>query len=376
MRVNFLITELRTGGAERCLTELAIGLHDRGDDVSVMSLMPLPKGSRDELVGRLREASIPIATTNAKGLLSLPQSTRQVRQWLASDLPDCLQTFLFHANVIGSVAARRAGVITVVGGVRVAEPNRWRSLIERRAVRGMRGIVCVSESVRKFASASLSPAPSVRLMTIRNGIRVERFRDATPLDWGAFGLAPEGRVILFLGRLHHQKGLDLLLDVAPSLLRLHPNWRLAIVGEGPLEKNVRKTIATLPEGQACLLPWQSDVARLYAAADVIISPSRYEGLPNVVLESMAAGRTVLAADVEGVAELLGPNAPAQTFPPGDRGSMVERLDQLLTSGDLNEIGEANRVRAEREFSIDRMVDSYRELYQQLTTTYISPAVSK
>ena len=56
--------------------------------------------------------------------------------------------------------------------------------------------------------------------------------------------------------------------------------------------------------------------------------------------------------------------------------MVERLDQLLTSGDLNEIGEANRVRAEREFSIDRMVDSYRELYQQLTTTYISPAVSK
>ena len=368
MRVNFLITELRTGGAERCLTELAIGLRDRGDDVSVMSLMPLPKGSRDELVGRIREARIPIATASATGMFSLPQATRKVRQWLASDLPDCLQTFLFHANVIGAVAARRAGVLTVVGGVRVAEPNRFRSLIERRAARGMRGIVCVSESVRRFASASLAPAPSVRLTTIHNGIRVERFRDATPLDWGAFGLAPQGRVILFLGRLHHQKGLDLLLDVAPSLLRLHPDWRLAIVGEGPLEKNVRKAIATAPEGQACLLPWQNDVAGLYAAADVIVSPSRYEGLPNVVLESMAAGRAVLAADVEGVSELLGPNAASQTFPPGDRGSMVERLDQMLAGEDLDEIGEANRVRAEREFSIDRMVDSYRELYQQLTTT--------
>lgn len=365
MRVNFLITELRTGGAERCLTELATGLKARGDQVSVMSLMPLPAGSRDELVERLREAKVPVVSADAKGVGSLPRAIREVRRWLVSDLPDCLQTFLFHANVVGSIAARKAGVMRVVGGIRVAEPNRIRSHFEYRASRHMQAMVCVSGSVEQFVRRHIYPPPHVRVTTIRNGIRPEQFERVNPFDWTKYGLDDAGRVILFLGRLHRQKGLDLLLDVAPTLLKLHPNWRLAIVGEGPMENAVKKTIARLPGGQACLLPWQKDVASLYSGADVVIMPSRYEGMPNVVLEAMAAGRCVVAADVEGVAELLGPMAPEQTFPPGDRGTMVERLDGLLGQSELSTLGQQNRQRAANEFSIDMMVDRYRELYSQL-----------
>lgn len=365
MRVNFLITELRTGGAERCLTELAVGMKERGDQVSVMSLMPLPSGSRDDLVERLKEAEVPLATANARGVMSLPRAVKEVRSWLASDLPDCLQTFLFHGNVVGTIAAKKAGVMRVVGGVRVAEPNRLRSHLEYRASRRMQAMVCVSGSVEQFVRRHIYPPRHVQVTTIRNGIRPEKFEHASPFDWSKHGLDDEGRVILFLGRLHRQKGLDLLLDVAPTLLKLHPNWRLAIVGEGPLEGAVRKTISRLPRGQACLLPWQKDVASLYSAADVVIMPSRYEGMPNVVLEAMAAGRCVVAADVEGVAELLGPMAGEQTFPPGDRGTMVQRLDGLLGQTDLNTLGQKNRQRAAEEFSIDMMVDRYRELYEQL-----------
>lgn len=365
MKVNFLITELRTGGAERCLTELAIGLKARGDQVSVMSLMPFPHGTRDELVEQLRAADVALFSANARGFRSLPRATRLVRNWLTTDLPDCLQTFLFHANVIGATAARRAGVLRVVGGVRVADPNRLRSLLEYRAIRRMQALVCVSQSVENFVRRNIEPPKDVRLLTIPNGVRPEKFENASSIDWRTHQLSEGGRVILFLGRLHRQKGLDLLLDVAPTLLRLHPDWRLVIVGEGPLQNAVKRTIQQLPKGQACLLPWQKDVASLYSSADIVIMPSRYEGMPNVILEAMAAGRCVVAADVEGVGELLGSAANLQTFPPGDRGTMVERLNTLLSREDLTDLGEKNRRRAEHEFSVDKMIDRYRQLYSQL-----------
>jgi glycosyltransferase involved in cell wall biosynthesis len=365
MHVKLLITELRTGGAERCLTELALGLRERGDRVSVMSLMPLPTAPRDELINRLKAEKIPVASAEATNFASLARTRRRVRQWLNDDLPDCLQTFLFHGNVIGAAAAAQAGVGCVVGGVRVAQRNWWRGLLESRASRNLRALVCVSRSVESFVRSYWHPPSSVFVTTIRNGIRPERFTEAHRVDWSELGLAPGGRVILFVGRLHRQKGLDLLLDVAPTLLGLHPDWRLAIVGDGPLEPAVRKTIQRLAPGRACLLEWRSNVADLYAGADIVIVPSRYEGMPNVILEAMASGRCVMSAEVEGVAELLGPEAGKQVFPPGDRGTMVQRLDDLLQSDDLNAIAMANQRRAASEFSIDSMVTRYRDLYEQL-----------
>jgi starch synthase (maltosyl-transferring) len=369
MKIQMLITELRTGGAERSFTELALGLRERGDQVSVMSLMPLPRDDRVELVDRLREAQIPVETTNSRGGWSLPGTLRAVKKWLAKGQPDCLQTFLFHANVIGAFANRRVRVPVHVGGVRVADPALARNVMETLAGRRMRGIVCVSESVEKFVRQHWSPSASVRLTTIRNGVRGERFRDIEPFPWERHGLSPGGRVILFLGRLHRQKGLDLLLDVAPTLLRLHPDWRLAIVGEGPLKNSVKRMLSRTGAGQAVLLPWQTDVASLYAGAELVVMPSRYEGMPNVVLESMASGKCVAAAEVEGVTELLGDATAEQTFPPGDRGSLVQRLDALLRRDDLSILGQQNQRRANEHFSIDVMVERYRELYQELLETH-------
>jgi starch synthase (maltosyl-transferring) len=203
------------------------------------------------------------------------------------------------------------------------------------------------------------------VVTIPNGIDSRGFAEALPIDWTAWGLDHEGPLLLFLGRLHRQKGLDLLIDVAPTLWQLHPQLRLAIVGEGPMERQVRRLVAQAPRGRAALLPWQAHVASLYAGADIVILPSRYEGMPNVILEAMAAGRCVIAADVEGVSELLGPLAPEQTFPPGDRGSMVQRLDQRLRDEQHDALAQANRQRAAEMFSVEAMISRYQRFYLQL-----------
>lgn len=364
MRIDLVATELRTGGAERCLTEIALNLNARGDWVRVMSLGPLPKGNRDELVTRMFRAGIPVFSADATGALSLPRVVRTLSQWLQADPPDCLQTFLFHANVVGAMAARRAGVENHIGGVRVAQPHYARILLERRAAAGMKRLICVSEGVERFVRERWKVKPEI-ITTIPNGIAMDRFDKVSAMDWAQHGLSPGGPVMLFMGRFHKQKGIDLLLDVLPDLWMEYPELRCVFVGEGPYERRVRSFVNRAPAGFAACLPWQSQVEPLYAAADLIVVPSRFEGMPNVVLESMAAGKCVLAADVEGVGELLGPQAASQTFVPGDTTSLVRRLNEILRTNQFESLGVLNRQRAATEFTLENMVNRYRNEYQRI-----------
>lgn len=381
MRIDLLTTELRTGGAERCLTELALGLQAAGDQVRVFSLAPLPRtgttdrpslqerlsdeGNRDELLRRLLAAGIEVTSGGAESVWSLRRTYAAARRWLEAGKPEVLQTFLYHGNLLGTLAGAAAGVPVRVGGVRVAQPRPWRWWSERWAVRRMHAVVCVSRSVEEFAKQRLRPPRGTRLLTIPNGVRVETLAGASPRDWTRDGVRAASRVLLFVGRLHPQKGVDLLLRSAPELLERHPDAALVIVGSGPLEAAVERAVAALPAGRAVHLPWQSDVASLYAGAELVVVPSRFEGMPNVVLEAMAAARPVVAAEVEGVAELLGEETARQSYPPGDASAMVERIGHLLEQADLRELGEANQRRAAESFSLATMVERYRTLYQEL-----------
>src|SRR6056297_164042 len=183
MRINLLITELRTGGAERCLTELAIGLKARGDVVRIMSLAPLPLPPRNELVARLLDEGIPIQSVGVRRLRQLFSAVTAVRQWIQEDPPDVLQAFLYHANVVGGLASRRDRRWLVFAGVRVAQPSWGRVWVESQLVRRFSGVVCVSHSVENFVRRSWRPPAHLPVVTIRNGIRGERLASNQAVDW-------------------------------------------------------------------------------------------------------------------------------------------------------------------------------------------------
>lgn len=368
MRINLLTTELRTGGAEKCLTEIAIGLQQRGAKVHVMSLAPLPSSPRDRLVGRLQAAGVPIHSAEARVWWQFPRAVRRVRQWLAATEPQILQTFLFHANVVGAMACGPLGRLQkrpeLVFGIRVAEHNRNRMRAESWAAKRAAKVVCVSRSVQSFIEQHWPPNLHSRLISITNGTTLPA-SETIPYEWAQAGISLPGKVILFLGRLHPQKGIDLLLAAAPEILRTSADTRLVIVGEGPLEGAVKAAVAENPPGTMAWLPWQPDVWPLYTSANLVLLPSRFEGMPNVVLEAMAAGRPVLASQVEGVEELLGPNAQQQSFPVGDQVSMIGKLQALLTASRGDELGALNRQRVLQHFTLEAMVTRYQQLYEQL-----------
>lgn len=363
MRIGFVITELFIGGAERCLTELALGLADRCEQVRVFSLGTLPSGQQRALVDRLEAANIRVDSAEADSAFKTISAYRRLGSWYQDLRPDVSQTFLHHANVIGSLAGKAARVPRRVAGVRVAQNRPLGCRLERMALRAAHSTVCVSDAVRQYAHNRLGCHSSV---VIPNGVDVDRFALATPFDWQTIGWPEDSVVSLFVGRLHAQKGLDLLQQHIDSIAPQGSNRRLLLVGDGPLRREIVPWIDTVGSDRVQLLPWQADVAPLMRACRLLILPSRYEGMPNVVLEAMAAGRPVVFSQVEGSEELVAHSRQQQCFPAGDGDAMSSLVQRLLADGALcDQLGSDNQTRMKTEFTIPAMVDAYFSHYRRL-----------
>jgi glycosyltransferase involved in cell wall biosynthesis len=186
-------------------------------------------------------------------------------------------------------------------------------------------------------------------------------------DLTALGLPVGRQAIVYVGRLHAQKGLDWLLQWMPTVLSRLPDFDLLLVGQGAERPRLERRVASLGiQNRVHFVGWQSDVPRILSAARLLVLPSRWEGMPNVVLEAMARGLPVVSTRAEGVMELLGEAAAEQTVAAGDRDGFVQRLLDLL--GDEKRaarIGRQNRQRAAEHFSLDAMVGAYQQLYESL-----------
>lgn len=372
IRVTLCTTELSVGGAEQALVELATGLDGMRFEVQVVSLKSRPDAPRARLVRRLEEVDIGTHFLESTSLASGPRTLWRLYQSLRRWPTDVLQTFLFHANVLGPVAAKLAGVPHVVSGIRVAEQSRkWRWHLEAATSRLVDRHVCVSRAVANFAQDTIG-LPQQKLLVIPNGVDHHRFTSVPAADLRAMGIAKGRRVIVSVGRLDRQKGTDRLLEVAPRLLKQLPQHDLLLVGNGPEYRRIESAAKRkdIPH-RVHLVGWQDDVPGILAASELLLLPSRWEGMPNVVLEAMASGLPVVAMEVEGIDDLLGDASRDQVVPQGDTDAFTERVISLLhTPEKMALLGTRNRARVVEQFRWQRSVEQYAALYESL---HSSPA---
>ena len=347
------------------MTELALGLKERGDQVRVFSLGRLPQGEQDILVRRLQMAGVSVETGQADSIFAPYRALRKLGDWFKQARPDVCQTFLHHANVLGTLAAKTADVPVRVGGIRVAEPRPIRCYLERLAVRRMHSVVCVSKAVQDFASQRIGCGPG-KSVVIPNAVDVSRFDEASPFRWSKIGWPDDALVALYVGRLHRQKGLELIQHQIDTIAPSGSNRRLLLVGRGPLEKSLQQWASRIGHDRVQLMNWQADVAPLMRGCRLLLLPSRYEGMPNVVLEAMAASRPVVSSRVQGTQELLEHAAETQGFTPGDGPAMSHLVNNFMSSDELClQTGAKNRSRVLSDFSVSAMVDAYRSHYRSL-----------
>lgn len=361
------ITDLDVGGAERCVEKLAVGLNRQRFTPVVYCLRPRPENDDASCGVPIEQAGIPVHYLGARHAWNLPRLVRELTEKLRCQNPQVIQTFLFHANFVGRLAARRAKVPHVVSGVRVAEHHaHWHLWLDRWTRGLVDRYVCVSHAVAEFTSR-MSAIDRDRLVVIPNGIDVESLRGVVPADLAELGVAPDRRVVTFAGRLEPQKGLSWLLDTAVGWLPDLTDCDLLLVGQGRQRAALEKQAIRLGiADRVRFAGWRSNVVEILAASDLVVLTSRWEGMPNVVLQAMALGLPVLATDVEGARELLGPVAEDQIVAYGDTETFVNKLVALMNDRPAAEqFGRLNRQRAASDYSLDKMLRGYETLWESL-----------
>ena len=366
--VALCITELDVGGAERCCAELAARLDRRCFNPVVYALSGPPHDRTRSVLHILERAQVPVEFLGGRGARDTWRVVQRLRRRLAVQQPAVVQSFLFHANLVSRFAAPRHQRPLMLAGIRVAERAAgWHLTLDRLTAACVDGYVCVSSQVAEF-SRNVGRLPGDKLHVIGNGVDVPAIASAAPAHLDALGVPSNAKVLVAVGRLERQKGLDRLLPLADCWRRgeLH-DWHLLIVGDGPERDGLDRKFNTLgAQGRVHFVGWRADVPAILRASDLLALPSRWEGMPNVVLEAMAAGLPVAACDVEGVRELLGPLAGEQTAPNDESGAVVALVSRLASDPTVRgKLAAANQVRVVEAFSLDAMVRQYETLWDRL-----------
>jgi starch synthase (maltosyl-transferring) len=303
-----------------------------------------------------------------------------MRRFIRQSQPDIVQSFLFHANVL-SALAYSPWKIPLVGGVRVVDPSRRRALMSRLAATRMQNIVCVSQSVAD-ACVLREGLPPAKLVVIQNGVTVaacqsedgalESSPTSVPFKPCSFaqkqlGLSAATPLLLFVGRIDYQKGADVLLEQADRLLDALPMHNLVIVGDGPLKVLAQSRASQCEHEQRIHFAGRrDDVIRWMQSSQLLLLPTRYEGMPNVVLEAMSCGLPIVSTRAEGIVELLGNSSSEQTVAVNDWNAWVDKAIRLATDKERRDrISKENFDRCLQQFNLTDKLLQYERLYQNV-----------
>ena len=360
--IAFCITELDRGGAERALSQLVLGLDHKSWLPRVYCL-----GPRGHFADVLEAGGVTVECFDGRGLLSFPRVLLRLTRALRRFRPALLQTFLFHGNLTGRIAARLASVPVVVSGIRVADRrSRWYGRLDRWTNGLVNHNVCVSQGVADFVILATGLQPG-KVSVIPNGVHCELFAHAMPADLTSLGIRPDAPVVITVGRLEVQKGIADLLRAAAEVLRERSDCQFLIVGDGRDRASLEALAASLGIAESVRFTGsRADVPSLLKAASMFVLPSLWEGMPNALLEAMAAGLPVIATAVEGSREVIDSDVTGLLVEPANPLQLSQAILRLLRSPVISaKLACAAQISVASTFTETGVVAAHDSLYRRL-----------
>jgi glycosyltransferase involved in cell wall biosynthesis len=300
---------------------------------------------------------------------------REVARRLRDLRADVLCCHGYKSDLVGIVAARRRG-IPVVAVSRGWTAATWRvrlyEWLDRRSLPRMDAVVCVSEAqARKVRKTGVAEEC---LHVIRNAIQPDRFghgRSSARTFLQSYFPRPQALLVGAAGRLSPEKGFDVLIESAASVLKACPGAGFVLFGDGPLHASMVRRIAQLGlQEHFVLAGFRADLDRWLPGFDVTVLPSYTEGLPNVVLESFAARVPVVATAVGGTPEVIEDGISGYLVPPGQPGILAQRLLELLGDESMRQrMGHCGHQRVCDDFSFAAHARQYHGLFEALAPTH-------
>lgn len=366
-RVFHLIDSFNVGGTETQAVELARRLPATGYEVTVGCLK-----REGPLEDRLQGTGIAICEFRSRGGIDSPSGLRQLLRmtWFLRSF-DIVHTHDLWSNLIGVPAARLAGIPAIVSSRRDLSHLEWyqgRRRVCLKWIQNLGGAVVTNAAPIRDVLLREDGFDPRKVRVIHNGVDVAKFKLARKDRIRLFPDAGDGKLVVLVGNMHTDvKGHPWLIAAAPAVLEQFPDTRFVLVGEGEQRSHFEKQVRDLGVLQSFLfLGRRSDIPEILASCDIAVLPSRAEGLPNAVLEYMAAGLPVIASRVGGNAELVQDGVTGMSVPSEDSAALSAALLKLLSEPALAaRLAQAGHEFTVRNFSFERLVQDVDALYTEL-----------
>ncbi|MDR4465262.1 MAG: glycosyltransferase [Nitrospira sp.] len=373
-RILFLTTGLYAGGAELMLLRLLSRLDRQRFVPSVISLIQL--GPVSEKIERLGISVRSLGMHPGKPNVA---SIGRLLRWIRQDRPHVIQTWMYHADLLGGVAARLAGHIPIAWGVRHSDPRTQGygtltmptvKLCARLSRWIPKRIVCCSEASREAHVAFGYTAD--KMVVIPNGVDLTALKpdpDACRVTRHALSIPTEASVIGLVGRFHPQKDHKNFVQAAKLIFSKRPSVYFVLCGEGVTWDNRELALWIDDAGirENCrLLGRREDVPQLMASFDLATSSSCFgESFANVVSEAMSCGVPCVVTDVGDSAYIVGPTGIV--VPPRDAAALARAWERMFDLGreQLLRTGLQARQRIKEHFDLPDIVDRYQALFEDL-----------
>jgi len=360
-KVMQCIPSMAGGGAERQFVYLTRGLIRRGWDVSVVVTHEGP--NFHHLLSSGARIYRPAAWTNYDPSLFI-----RISHIIKKEQPSLVQTWLLQMDVFGGLAALKQGVPWILSerssALCYTKSVKYK-LREMLAVRAS-AIVANSCDGREYWRSRVGAHALSRI--IPNGVPLSQIEEATALPSLQSGIADDAEVILFVGRWSPEKNWENLLPALREVLRV-PDRVVVLCGQGLQSAEViQKLVAEQGSHRVRVLGYVNEIWAWMKRASVFVSVGFFEGKPNGVLEAMACGCSLVVSDIPAHREFLDESS-AVLVNPCDVLSITKGIELCLTDPS------SARSRSERargiiaQWSVERMVGRYEELYREVTTRW-------
>ncbi|MBS3967370.1 MAG: glycosyltransferase [Truepera sp.] len=369
MKIALLTTSLMRGGAEIQVFLLARTLKRRGHEVQVISMVA-PEAFEPELV----ELGIPLHSLNMRPGAPDPRALWRLTAILRAWRPEILHSHMIHANLLGRLVRLIVRVpVQISTAHNIDEGGRWRE----RAYRLTDPLATITTNVSQAAVdryVQVGAVPAAKIRYLPNGLELTPFMSVSASRQSlrqALGLT-EQFVWLAVGRLDVQKDYPTMLRALAATLPGYPQTRLLIVSEGPLRADLEALSAQLSLAeQVTFLGARNDVPALMQAADAYLMSSAWEGLPMVLLEAAASSLPIVATDVGGNREIVLDGKSGWLVPPSDPVALAAAMQRLMAMPETarRQMGEAGRNYVRQHYDLERVVDTWEALYQELLSRY-------